>query len=64
MACFSFEYFIPCRGRSFLMSIRKDPKNRLKGGAEFLLPQEQAPSLKNPTRSAFSSERKVFQYNH
>ena len=43
----------PCRGRYFLMPIRKYPKNRLKGGAEILLPQEQAPSLKNPTRSAF-----------
>ena len=35
------------------MPIRKYPKNRLKEGAEFLLPQEQAPSLKNPSRSAF-----------
>ena len=42
------------------MSIRKYPKNRLKEGAEFLLPQEQAPFLKNPSRSALSIEHKMF----
>ena len=35
------------------MPIRKYPKNRLKGGAEIMLPHEQAPSLKNPSRRAF-----------
>ena len=42
----------PYRGRYFLMPIRKYPKNRLKGGAEILLPQEHAPSLKYPSRGA------------
>ena len=50
----------PCRGRYFLVPPRKYPKRRHRGGAEILLPQEQAPSPMYPSRSAFLLVNRMF----
>ena len=48
----SYLFCFPAGGVTFLLRQESNQRMRLKGGAEKLLPQLQAPSLKYPSRSA------------
>ena len=65
---FPISYMAPCRGRSFLAPTRKEPKNRLRGGASNVVyltkavidthyPDPKAPSPGYPSRRCASVER-------
>ena len=67
---FPNSYMAPCRGRSFLATTRKEPKNRLRGGAisvvypplaqiETHYPDPKAPSPGYPSRRCASVTRSV-----
>ena len=59
-ALLSYLEIIPLPGAVLSYVDKKVPKEPTQGGAEILLPQEQAPSPIYPSRSALLLERKMF----